>query len=48
MKTIMTLAVLAVAAAGFLGFASPGHHVLNALGVATAAPLPQFAPMTDA
>ena len=36
MKTIVTLAVLAVFATGFLGFTSPGHHVLNALGVATA------------
>ena len=36
MKAIMTLAVLAVVAAGFLGFTSPGHHVLKALGVAAA------------
>ena len=33
MRTIMTLAVLA---AGFLGFTTPGHYVLNALGVAEA------------
>ena len=36
MRTIMTLAVLAVVAAGFLGFTTPGHYVLNALGVAEA------------
>jgi hypothetical protein len=36
MKTIFALAVLAVVAAGFLGFTSPGHRVLNALGFATA------------
>jgi hypothetical protein len=36
MKTIFALVVLAVAAAGFLGFTAPGHRVLNALGFATA------------
>ena len=36
MKTIFALAVVAVVAAGFLGFTSPGHRVLNALGFATA------------
>jgi hypothetical protein len=36
MKTIIALAVVAVVAAGFLGFMSPGHRVLNALGFATA------------
>jgi hypothetical protein len=36
MKTIVALAVVAVVAAGFLGFTAPGHRVLNALGFATA------------
>ena len=36
METIFALAVVAVVAAGFLGFTSPGHRVLNALGFATA------------
>ena len=36
MKKIIVFAVLAVVAAGFLGFTSPGHRVLNALGFATA------------
>jgi hypothetical protein len=36
MKTIFVLVVLAVVAAGFVGFTSPGHRVLNALGFATA------------
>lgn len=36
MRTIIALAVLAVVVAGFLGFTSPGHHVLNMLGFATA------------
>lgn len=36
MRTIIALAVLAVIAAGFLGFTGPGHHVLNMLGFATA------------
>ena len=36
MKSIFALAVVAVVAAGFLGFTSPGHRVLNALGFATA------------
>jgi hypothetical protein len=36
MKTLFALIVLAAVAAGFLGFTAPGHHVLNALGFATA------------
>jgi hypothetical protein len=36
MKTIVALAIVAVVAAGFLGFTAPGHRVLNALGFATA------------
>jgi hypothetical protein len=36
MKAIFALVVLAVVAAGFLGFTSPGHRVLNALGFASA------------
>jgi hypothetical protein len=36
MKTIFALAVLAIVAVGFLGFTTPGHRVLNALGFATA------------
>ena len=36
MKKIIALAVVAVVAAGFLGFTSPGHRVLNSLGFATA------------
>jgi hypothetical protein len=36
MKTIIALAVVAIVAAGFLGFTTPGHRVLNALGFATA------------
>jgi hypothetical protein len=36
MKTIIALAVVAVVAAGFLGFTTPGHRVLNTLSFATA------------
>ena len=36
MKKIMALAVAAMVAVGFLGFTTPGHRVLNALGFATA------------
>ena len=36
MKKIIALAVVAVVAAGFLGFTSPGHRVLSSLGFATA------------
>ena len=36
MNKIIALAVVAVVAAGFVGFTSPGHRVLNALGFATA------------
>ncbi len=36
MKSIFALAVVAIVAAGFLGFTAPGHRVLNALGFATA------------
>jgi hypothetical protein len=36
MKKIIVLALVATVAAGFLGFTSPGHRVLNALGFATA------------
>ena len=36
MRKIIALAVVAVVAAGFLGFTSPGHHLLNTLGFATA------------
>jgi hypothetical protein len=36
MKKIITLAVVAIVAAGFLGFTSPGHRVLSSLGFATA------------
>jgi hypothetical protein len=40
MKKIIALAVLAIVAAGFLGFTSPGHRVLNTLGFATACTSP--------
>jgi hypothetical protein len=36
MKKIIALAVLAIVAAGILGFTAPGHRVLNTLGFATA------------
>jgi hypothetical protein len=36
MKAIVAVVVAAVVAAGLLGFTSPGHRVLNALGFATA------------
>jgi hypothetical protein len=36
MKKIIALAVVAIVAAGFLGFTSPGHRVLSGLGFATA------------
>jgi hypothetical protein len=36
MKKIIAVAVVAIVAAGFLGFTSPGHRVLNSLGFATA------------
>jgi hypothetical protein len=36
MKVILALVVAVVVAAGLLGFTSPGHRVLNALGFATA------------
>jgi hypothetical protein len=36
MKTLFALIVLAAVAAGFLGFTTPGHRALNALGLATA------------
>ena len=40
MTKIITLAIVvvvaAIVAAGFLGFTSPGHRVLNSLGFATA------------
>jgi hypothetical protein len=36
MKKIIALVVLAVVAAGFLGFTSPGHRMLISLGFATA------------
>jgi hypothetical protein len=36
MKKIVTVEVVLVLAAGFLGFTSPGHRGLNALGFATA------------
>ena len=36
MKKIIAVAVVAVVAAGFLGFTSPGHGVLSSLGFATA------------
>lgn len=36
MRTIIALAILAVVAAGFLGLTTPGHHLLNMLGFATA------------
>ena len=36
MNKIMALAVVAIVAAGFLGFTSPGHRVLSSLGFATA------------
>jgi len=35
-KKIIALAGVAVVAAGFLGFSSPGHRVLSTLGFATA------------
>jgi hypothetical protein len=35
-RKIIALAVLAIFAAAILGFTSPGHRVLNALGFATA------------
>ena len=36
MNKIIALVVVAVFATGFLGFTTPGHRVLNALGFATA------------
>jgi hypothetical protein len=36
MKRIVTALAVVVVAAGFLGFTTPGHRVLNALGFATA------------
>jgi hypothetical protein len=36
MKNMITLAVVAIVVAGLLGFTSPGHRLLNALGVAMA------------
>ena len=36
MKKIIALAAMAIVAGGFLGFTTPGHRVLNALGFATA------------
>jgi hypothetical protein len=36
MKAILAFAVTAVIVAGFLGFTTPGHRVLNTLGFATA------------
>ena len=36
MRKILALVVVAVVAAGFLGFTTPGHRVLNTLGFATA------------
>jgi hypothetical protein len=36
MKKIIALAVVAIVAAGFLGFTSSGRRVLNSLGFATA------------
>jgi hypothetical protein len=41
MNKIIALAVVAVVAAGFLGFTSPGHRLLSTLGFATACPTPQ-------
>jgi hypothetical protein len=38
MKKIIALAVVAIVAAGFLCFTSPGHRVLSSLGLATACP----------
>jgi hypothetical protein len=36
MNKIVALVVVAVVAAGFLGFTAPRHRVLNTLGFATA------------
>ena len=36
MRTVLALVVVAIVAAGFLGFTAPGHRVLNTLGFATA------------
>jgi hypothetical protein len=36
MKKMLALVVIAIVAAGFLGFTTPGHRVLNTLGFATA------------
>ena len=36
MNKIIALVVVAVFAAGFLGFTTPGHRVLSTLGFATA------------
>ena len=36
MRKIIAFAVLAIVAAGFLGFTPPGHRVLSSLGLATA------------
>ena len=35
-KKVIAFAVVAVVAAGFLGFTTPGHRMLNTLGFATA------------
>ena len=36
MKKIIAALAVVVVAAGFLGFTTPGHRVLNSLGFATA------------
>ena len=36
MKKFIAFAVVAIVAAGFLGFTSPGHRVLSRLDLATA------------
>jgi len=36
MRKIIAALAVAVVAAGFLGFTTPGHRVLNSLGFATA------------
>jgi hypothetical protein len=36
LRNVSIALIVIVVAAGFLGFTSPGHRVLNALGFATA------------
>jgi hypothetical protein len=38
MKKLVAALSLVAAAAAFLGFTTPGHHLLNTLGFATADP----------